>query len=284
MENDKKYGAFLSKDEVRKTAITPQEAVLRLLSLVRILRNECPWDKEQTHESLLPLTIEEAYEVCDAVYSSDFENLNEELGDLLLHIVFHADIAQENQKFDFVEVCNGECDKMIRRHPHIFNDLTIKTVDKVLEKWENVKQQERKDKSLKASFDAVPRSFPALLRAVKIQKRAANPGFDWSDIEGPLAKVHEEFLEFTCAYREGECKERIFEEYGDLLFAVVNLARFVSVDPEQSLNAASDKFVRRFLAMEEEASNRGESFEELSLEEMDCLWDAVKAKERERQV
>ena len=261
-----------------------KEALERLTEIVGILRQECPWDKVQTHESLIPGMLEESYEVVEAINNKDKENLREELGDVLLQVVFHALIEEENENFCITDVMNDECEKMIRRHPHVFLEETAnnngKSIDKVLEKWENIKVEEKHEKSCASRLERVPKALPALVRAFKVQKKAADVGFDWDDVSGAFDKVAEEYAEFMEQYAEAaSSKQRLEEEMGDLLFSCVNVARFLDIDPESALNYTSDKFTRRFRYIEERANADGRRLEDMSLEEMDKLWEEAKGLE-----
>ena len=264
-----------------ETAKDKQEAIERLAEIIGILRKECPWDKVQTHESLRPGMLEEAYEVVDAINNHDLENLREELGDVLLQVVFHAHIEEENQNFDLTDVINEECEKMIRRHPHVFLEESennhAKSIDKVLEKWENIKVQEKGTSDVTSRMEKVPKALPALVRAAKIQKKAAESGFDWDDISGAFEKVQEEYREVSECYAENPSGlDALKEEIGDLLFSVVNIARFLDIDPEAALDYTNNKFIRRFSYVEKAALACGRELEEMSLSEMDELWNEAK--------
>ena len=235
----------------------------------------------QTHESLRPGMLEEAYEVVDAINNHDLENLREELGDVLLQVVFHAHIEEENQNFDLTDVINEECEKMIRRHPHVFLEESennhAKSIDKVLEKWENIKVQEKGTSDVTSRMEKVPKALPALVRAAKIQKKAAESGFDWDDISGAFEKVQEEYREVSECYAENPSGlDALKEEVGDLLFSVVNIARFLGIDPEDALDYTNNKFIRRFSYVEKAALACGRELEEMSLSEMDELWNEAK--------
>ena len=271
-----------------ETAEDNEKALTRLYEIVKILRAECPWDKVQTHESLRPGMLEEAYEVVDAINNQDMVNLREELGDVLLQVVFHSILGEEESEFDFKDVINEECEKMIRRHPHVFlqenTNNTAKSIDKVLEKWENIKEQERGSEKTSARLTKVPRALPALTRAYKVQKKAAEVGFDWDDISGAFDKVREETRELTeCCKEQPADKEALQEELGDLLFSAVNVSRFLGIDPEASLDYTIDKFIRRFTHVENSALACGRALEDMSLSEMDELWDEAKKLERSGQ-
>lgn len=260
---------------------TAEEAIKRLADIIALLRSEegCPWDKVQTHKSIRSCLLEEAYEVADAIDNEDYDNLEEELGDVLLQVVFHANLGIEEQKFDLCSIANRECDKMIRRHPHVFLNKNLESIDKVLEKWENVKRKERGTASHTDSMMNVPNALPALIRSYKIQKKAAEVGFDWEDVSEAFSKVKEETYELLEIY-QGNDETSIKEEVGDLLFAVVNVARFLGVNPEEALNFTSSKFIDRFGFIEKTAKLQGKRLEDMSLEEMDKLWDQAKVKNR----
>ena len=264
-----------------ETAKDKKEAIERLAEIIGILRKECPWDKVQTHESLRPGMLEEAYEVVEAINNRDLENLREELGDVLLQVVFHAHIEEENQNFDLTDVINEECEKMIRRHPHVFLEESennhAKSIDKVLEKWENIKVQEKGTSDVTSRMEKVPKALPALVRAAKIQKKAAESGFDWDDISGAFDKVREEYREVSECYEQDPAGlDALKEEIGDLLFSVVNIARFLDIDPEAALDYTNNKFIRRFSYVEKAALACGRELEEMSLSEMDELWNEAK--------
>lgn len=271
-------------EHLLKTAENSEEAITRLKEIISILRVECPWDKEQTHETLRSCMIEEAYEVVEAINNNNDENLEEELGDVILQVVFHSNLTEEAGKFDLTDVINKECEKMIRRHPHVFldknSDNSTNSIDKVLEKWENIKAAEKKETSPSGRMESVPKALPALTRAMKIQKRAAEVGFDWDDISGALNKIKEETDEVIEASNEIADDEHIMEEVGDLLFSVVNAARFLKVDPEEALNSATRKFMRRFAYVEQQSLACGRQLEQMSLDEMDQLWDEAKRLEK----
>lgn len=273
------YKMLTEYEHFSKKADTLEEAIRRLYDIVSVLRKKCPWDREQTHESLRGAMIEEVYEAVDAIDRGDMDNLREELGDITLHVVFHSNLASENGKFELKDVLNQECEKMIRRHPHVFSaeneDIKAKTVDKVLEKWENIKSKEHSTETMSAKLEDVPRALPSLTRSFKLQKRAAKVGFDWDEKDGALEKVLEEFDELKEAISEGSA-EHIEEELGDLLFSVVNVSRFLSVNPELALRASADKFVKRFTKMEEIASKDHLKLEEMNVDQLELLWQNAK--------
>lgn len=259
-----------------------EEAIKRLADIIALLRSEegCPWDKAQTHKSIRSCLLEEAYEVVDAIDKEDFDNLEEELGDVLLQVIFHANLGTEEQKFGLRSIANRESDKMIRRHPHVFLNKNSESIDKALEKWENVKRKERGTATHTDSMKNVPSALPALIRSFKIQKKAADVGFDWDDVSEAFSKVKEETYELLEIY-QGNDETRIMEEVGDLLFAVVNVARFLGVNPEEALNFTSSKFIDRFGFIESTAKLQGKRLEDMSLEEMDKLWEQAKVKSRD---
>jgi nucleoside triphosphate diphosphatase len=253
----------------QNTNITP---LVDIMEKLRTPVTGCPWDLEQDFASIAPYTIEEAYEVADAIERNDMAALKDELGDLLLQVVFHAQMAAEAGHFAMQEVIDGICDKMVRRHPHVFADVEANSAQAVVTNWEAIKANERKAKIADISAMAdVALSLPALLRAQKLQKRAARTGFDWPDIEGAIDKLHEELGEVRDAT---DATER-FEEVGDLLFAAVNISRHLGIDAEAALKAANRKFEKRFRAMEDYADG---GFEGLSLDEKEALWQQAKLK------
>ncbi len=260
---------------------TAEEAVQRLVDIIELLRSEegCPWDRVQTHKSLRSCLLEEAYETADAIDKDDMDNLEEELGDVLLQVVFHANLGSEENRFDLRSIANRECEKMLRRHPHVFLNKNSESIDKVLEKWENVKRKERGTATHTDSLRNVPNALPALIRSYKIQKKAAEVGFDWDDVSDAFSKVKEETGELLEIYR-GNDEASIMEEVGDLLFAVVNVARFLGVNPEEALNFTSSKFIDRFGFIEDSAKLQGKRLEDMNLEEMDKLWEQAKARNR----
>jgi ATP diphosphatase len=259
----------------------------QLLDIMAQLRNPdggCPWDLKQDFRSILPHTLEEAYEVAGAIESDDRMQLRDELGDLLFQVVFYCQLAREEGSFEFADVAQTMSDKLIRRHPHVFapqaNGLkqgaTGLDADQVLERWESIKQAERDAKQQHSVLDDVPNALPAMQRSAKLQKRAANVGFDWPDLTPVLANMAEELEEVQQAFASGD-KDHTLEELGDLMFACVNMARHLKQDPEQVMRAANAKFERRFRFLESQLLEAGEQLENVSLERMDAGWDAAKA-------
>lgn len=249
------------------------ESFDRLVSIMETLRQKCPWDREQTHQSLKTYALEEVYEVLESIDNEDDQNLQEELGDLLIQIIFHSIIAREREKFSLENVVEKVSEKLVHRHPHVFSDTKVKDSTEVLHNWELLKKQENK----KSQFANVPITLPALLKAYRIQNKAALVGFDWPDISGVWVKIEEEINELKEGI-ESQKKEHIQEELGDLLFSIVNLSRFLKVDPEDALRRTTDKFIRRFHFIEEELEKKGSSFKETTLEEMDKIWEKSKEK------
>lgn len=261
----------------------PKGGMPRLLEIMRRLRDPktgCPWDIEQDFSTIAPYTIEEAYEVADAIEREAWGELKGELGDLLFQSVFHAQMAEEAGLFSFDEVADGMSDKMVARHPHVFGDENRdKSAEQQTRDWETIKAAERAAKAETGVLDGVAIGLPALLRAVKLQKRAARVGFDWPDTAQVLDKIQEEARELVEA-RDRLTQEEIREEMGDLLFVMANLARHLDVEPEEALRHCNAKFERRFKGIEERLAAQGRRPEEASLEEMDALWDAMKAQEK----
>ena len=248
-----------------------------LEDIVRILREPggCPWDQEQTHASIRRNFLEEAYEAVEAIDEESPEHLKEELGDVLLQVFLHARMEEEEGRFTLDDVADGICKKLIYRHPHVFSTVDVSGTEEVLSNWEALKRTEKHQETYTDTLSAVARSLPALWRAEKVQKKARKAGFDWDDAQGALDKLSEEVEELKAAVAQGS---NIQEELGDLLFAAVNVSRFVKVDTEDALNAATDKFIRRFAKVEELAGDK--PMNEMSLEELDKLWDQAKAMEQ----
>lgn len=258
------------------------ENVRRLLDIMALLRDPekgCPWDRAQDFASLVPHTLEEAYEVADAIEREDWQDLRDELGDLLLQAAFYARLAQERGLFDFEDVAGGICEKLVRRHPHVFEGVRFDDDEARMRHWENSKREEHRDKTgqtPEGALAGVAESLPALMRAQKLQKRAARHGFDWPAIEPVFAKVEEELAETRAAYEAGDA-ESVEEEVGDLLFCVVNLARHLGVDAESALRAGNRKFAKRFRHVELALEGQGLAMAEVSAERLDALWEEAKA-------
>ena len=248
-----------------------------LVEIMRLLRapGGCPWDAEQTHESIKKNLIEETYEVVEAINKKDNELLCEELGDLLMQVVFHACMESEKDVFDFDDVCNGVCQKLVERHPHVFGETKISGVEDVLTNWDDIKRKSKGQKTTTQSMLSVPRELPALMRATKLQKKAADVGFDWNDVSGALDKLQEEIDELRQAV-ENKDSQNMNEELGDVLFSAVNVSRFIKSDAEEALTAASDKFLARFTTVEKLAQERGVDMKSSTIEELDKLWDEAK--------
>ena len=257
------------------------EGLLAIMARLRDPARGCPWDVKQNFATIAPYTIEEAYEVADAIERDDMAGLREELGDLLLQVVFHARMAEEAGYFAFADVAKAISDKMVARHPHVFGDHAERTAESQTVSWEAQKAAERAAKSAGGgrTLDAVPLALPALLRAEKLQKRAARVGFDWPDMAPVHAKIAEELEELRREMRKGAGKARLKDEIGDVLFAVANLARWLKIDPEDALRATNAKFERRFRAIEDALAARGKTPAQSDLDEMDALWNEAKARE-----
>jgi XTP/dITP diphosphohydrolase len=246
----------------------------RLLTIMDELREQCPWDRKQTMDSLRYLSIEGLYELSDAILEKDYEEIKKELGDLLLHIVFYAKIASEQGRFDIADVLNGICDKLIQRHPHIYGDVKVQDEEEVKRNWESIKLKEGK----KSVLEGVPQSLPAVVKAHRIQEKAKGVGFEWDNKEDVWKKVVEELHEFKAESDAQTDPSRIEEEFGDLLFSLVNYARFININPEDALERTNKKFIRRFRFMEEQAAADGKQLNEMTLEEMDVYWEKSKRK------
>ena len=262
----------------------PKTAIDRLIKILEDLRNPkngCPWDKIQTFETIAPHTIEEAYEVADAIKNNDQESLKVELGDLLFQIVFYAQMSKENGGFDFDDITETISDKMVKRHPHVFGTKEIQSLNEQTIAWEDYKALERAENTEEnGALEGVALALPALLRAQKLQNRASRLGFDWPNIELVIGKIREEIGEVSEALKSKDNKEHIAEEIGDLLFACVNLARHTDIDAEQALRDGNNKFQRRFQFIELQLNKSGRNFEECSLNQLEELWNDAKSKER----
>lgn len=247
------------------------DAFERLLVMMNTLREQCPWDKKQTLESLRPLTIEETYELADAITQQDMKGIKEELGDVLLHLVFYARIGEEQKQFDIGSVINDLCNKMEYRHPHIYGNVVVNNEEDVKRNWEQLKLKEGK----KSALEGVPKALPAVIKAIRIQEKSKKVGFEWDTTEQVWAKVEEEMQELHEAIAIGE-QEHIEKEFGDVLFSLINYARFINVDPEGALEKTNTKFINRFMAMEVIANQKGKALKDMNLEEMDAIWNEVK--------
>ncbi|MEZ4796752.1 MAG: nucleoside triphosphate pyrophosphohydrolase [Flavobacteriaceae bacterium] len=243
----------------------------RLLTIMDELRAQCPWDKKQTMQTLRHLTIEETYELGDAILDNDMQEIKKELGDLLLHIVFYAKIGSETNDFDIADVANSICDKLIDRHPHIYGDVEVANEDEVKQNWEKLKLKEGK----KSVLEGVPKSLPALVKANRIQDKVAGVGFDWEAPHQVWDKVEEELAEFKTEVKNGN-KDRIENEFGDVLFSLINYARFLKINPENALERTNKKFTKRFLYLEQKAKERNKPLSEMTLSEMDVFWEEAK--------
>lgn len=247
------------------------QAFDRLLTIMDELRLNCPWDKKQTWETLRHLSVEEVYELSDAIIKKDVQEVKKELGDIFLHLVFYSKIAEEQYGFNIADVINGECEKMIHRHPHIYGDVNVEDEEEVKRNWEALKKKEKGASN--QTLSGVPNSLPPLVKAIRIQSKARGAGFDWDNKDQVWAKVIEELEEF----RTAPTPENQEEELGDLLFSIVNYARFVNIDPEEALEKTNHKFIKRFNMMEALILNDGKQLQSMTLEEMDTYWDKVKA-------
>ncbi|NNE77519.1 MAG: nucleoside triphosphate pyrophosphohydrolase [Pricia sp.] len=247
------------------------QAFDRLLTIMDELRDQCPWDKKQTMQSLRHLTIEETYELGDAILEEDLEEVKKELGDVLLHIVFYAKIGSETNDFDITDVCNDICAKLINRHPHIYGNVKVANDEDVKRNWENIKLKEGK----KSVLEGVPNGLPALVKANRIQDKVAGVGFDWEKPEQVWEKVQEELLEFQEEVNTGD-KKAVESEFGDVLFSMVNYARFLDVNPENALERTNKKFINRFQYLEAKAKEMGKTLKEMTLAEMDVFWEEAK--------
>ena len=250
-----------------------EKATARLLEVMDTLRRECPWDREQTFDTLRNNTIEETYELVDAINDKNMEGIKEELGDLLLHVAFYSKLGEEVGAFDYTDVANGVCDKLIYRHPHVYGDIHADTPEAVKENWEALKLRKKKRKS--GTLGGVPVSLPAMVKAFRIGEKAASVGFDWGHKEDVWSKVSEELAEVDTEIKAGD-KERLTDEMGDLFFALINACRLYGIDPEGALERTNKKFIRRFGYVEEQAERTGRVLKEMNLEEMDGYWNEAK--------
>jgi XTP/dITP diphosphohydrolase len=259
-----------------------KEAFERMLTIMDELRAGCPWDQKQTMESLRHLTIEEMYELGDAILDKNMTGIKKELGDVLLHIIFYAKIASETGEFDIADVIHAECDKLVSRHPHIYGDVKVENAAQVSENWEKIKLKEKDSitsEGFRSVLNGVPLSLPAIVKSWRIQEKARAAGFDWEKPEQVWEKVEEEMRELNDEIKNKAAKEKIEDEFGDVLFALINYARFLNVNPEDALERTNKKFIRRFQFLEKESQKDGKKMEEMSLEEMDVYWNRAKGME-----
>lgn len=248
------------------------KAFQRLLDIMDELREKCPWDRQQTMESLRHLTIEETFELSDAILEGDLEEVKKELGDLMLHLVFYSKIGSEQSAFDIESVLNGVCEKLIHRHPHIYGDVKVKDEAEVKANWEKIKLKEGKGK--KSVLGGVPKSLPAMIKAIRIQDKARGVGFDWDRDEAVFEKIEEELQELKVEVEQRS--DKVDEEFGDVLFSLINYARFLELNPEDALEKTNKKFIKRFQFIEEKAREEGKRIEKLSIEEMEAYWQQAK--------
>ncbi len=251
------------------------EAFGRLLDILDELRIKCPWDRKQTNESLRPNTIEEVYELCDALMKNDQKNICKELGDVLLHVVFYAKIGSETDSFDIKDVCDKLCDKLVFRHPHVFGETKADTAEKVSENWEQIKLKEKDGN--KSVLSGVPDALPSLIKSYRIQDKARNVGFDWEEREQVWSKVKEEIGEFESEIANMD-KDKAEAEFGDVLFSLINAARLYKINPDNALERTNQKFIRRFNYLEEHTLKQGRKLQDMTLAEMDAIWNEAKAK------
>jgi len=253
------------------------EAFGRLLDVLDRLRKDCPWDRKQTNESLRPNTIEETYELCDALMKDDKKNICKELGDVIMHTIFYAKIGEEGGDFDIADVCNKEADKLIFRHPHVYGEAVANDAQEVLENWEQIKLREKDGN--KRVLSGVPDALPAVIKAYRIQEKARNVGFDWEDRQDVWKKVREELGELEAEMERGD-KEKASQELGDFLFSVINAARLYKLNPDNALEHTNQKFIRRFNYIEDHSIKAGKPLTEMTLDEMDALWNEAKKEEK----
>nr|WP_294907074.1 nucleoside triphosphate pyrophosphohydrolase [uncultured Lacibacter sp.] len=254
------------------------DSFLRLVKIMDELREQCPWDKKQTIHTLRQLTIEETYELTDAISEENWKHIKEELGDLMLHIVFYSKIGSEQGQFTIPEMINGICDKLVARHPHIYSDIKVNDEEDVKRNWEKLKMKEGKTSVL----SGVPKGLPSMVKAIRIQEKAKQVGFEWDNKEQVFAKIEEEINELKEVVNTGE-HDKMEEELGDVFFSLVNYARFLQIDADHALERTNQKFIKRFTQMEQEAVNEGKQLVNMSLEEMDDIWNRIKQKNRESQ-
>lgn len=256
------------------TIAEKKEAFERLINIMDDLREKCPWDRKQTMESLRHLTIEEMYELADAILEKDQQEISKELGDLMLHIVFYSKIGSETNDFDVTTVLHGICDKLVHRHPHIYGDIEVADEEEVKSNWEKIKLQEKADNPDASVLDGVPKSLPSLVKAVRIQDKARGVGFDWEEPHQVWDKVQEELGELKTEVEKGS--DKIEEEFGDVLFSLINYSRFIGINPEDALEKTNKKFIKRFRYLEAESKKDGKDLAKMSLDEMDTYWNRAK--------
>lgn len=252
------------------------EAFGRLLDIMDELRVKCPWDAKQTNESLRTNTIEEVYELCEAIIKNDYDEIKKELGDVLLHVVFYSKLGEEKKSFDIADVCNTICDKLIFRHPHVFGDAAAKTAGEVEKSWEQIKLKEKGGN--KTILEGVPASLPSIAKAHRIQDKARNSGFDWKEKEDVWDKVSEEFLELKAEISKMDA-DKMEAEFGDMFFSLINAARLYKINPDNALERTNQKFIHRFNYLEQEAKKQGRDLKDMTLAEMDVLWEQAKKME-----
>lgn len=249
------------------------EAFKRLLNIMDDLRNQCPWDKKQTIHTLRNLTIEETYELAESITANDWQGIKEELGDVLLHMIFYSKIGEEQEQFSIADVLNAQCEKLIHRHPHIYGDVKVKDEEEVKKNWEQLKLKEGK----KSVLQGVPQGLPAMIKAFRIQEKAAQVKFEWENTQQVWNKVEEEMMELKEVFSTPDYdKLRLEDEFGDLMFSMINLSRFIHIDPENALERTNKKFMHRFQYIEAKAKEQNKSLKEMTLEEMDALWNEAK--------
>lgn len=251
--------------------MSPQTDITRLINIMNELREKCPWDKKQTIHTLRQQTIEETFELADAITDKDWGGIKEELGDLLLHIIFYSKIAEEQNQFSLEEVINTICEKLVKRHPHIYGNVTVKDEEEVKKNWEQIKLSEGK----KSVLSGIPKSLPAMVKAMRLQEKAKQVGFEWETKEQVWEKIEEEKSELLEAVNAGD-NDHIEEEAGDLFFTVINYVKFLNVDAENALELTNKKFIRRFTKMEENAAKNGHNLSNMTLKEMDDMWNKIK--------
>jgi MazG family protein len=274
-ERNETTDILIRHDKLKQPSMEYSKSFARLVAIMDELRERCPWDKKQTIHTLSPQTLEEIYELTDAISREDWPGVKEELGDLLLHLVFYAKIATEQGKFDIADVIEGVCNKLVNRHPHIYGTVSADDDGAVRRNWEKIKQAEGK----KSILSGIPASMPALIKALRLQEKTKKVGFEWDHVDQVKAKVDEELAELQEAIAAGDAVE-MENEFGDVLFAMINYARFIHIDPERALERTNQKFMRRFQAIEDMAAQEGKNVHDMGLQEMDAMWNRIKAEEK----